>query len=130
MTSYVPEPVIFGRIDVPKITGSGPYEVIEFRNSFDARESSAGNHEGEQGAPQFGVRFDISYFEAVNDPVSQHQRVAKILEWESMLREPRLADEVCDVANRNDEMIVRELAGPRPNARARGHGPVCEVNRL
>ena len=59
----------FGRIDVPKITGSGTYEVIEFRDSFDARESSAGNHEGEQGAPQLGVRFDISFFEEVNDPV-------------------------------------------------------------
>src|SRR5260370_107733 len=118
------------RLDAAKIMGSGPHEVIQLSDSFDPRETSAGNHEGEQCASHLGVRFDIGFFEEVDDPVAQHQRVAKVFEWEGMLRESSLADETRDVADGDDQMIVLDLLWPRLHARTRAHSPVFEVDRL
>src|SRR5438876_278367 len=105
-------------------------EVVQLRHRLDAREPAAGDYEGEQRTAHLGVRFDVRFFEGVDDVIAQDEPVAEVLEGQRVLLKPRLTGKARDVAERDDEMIVLQLVRSRPKTRAGRHDLVLEIDGL
>src|SRR5262249_50967456 len=96
---------------------------------FDAGETAAGDYEGEQLAAQVHVViFDRRLFQGADDVIAQVQGVSQILERQRVFGQTRHAAKVCDVAEREDQIIIRNDVRVRAKAGARRHHFVLQVD--
>lgn len=56
------------------------HDVAQFSNDFDARKTSACNHERQQLAAQMDVGFDLRFIQRVNQVVTQIHRICEYAE--------------------------------------------------
>ena len=107
------------------------HEVVELGRHLDARESPAGDHEGEELAAQFRiVILDGSFLEGADDVAAQMERVGQVLERHRVLGQAAQAAEIRDVAERDHQMVVGDRVRVRAEARAGHHHLARQVDRF
>ncbi|TXT39240.1 MAG: hypothetical protein FD138_128 [Planctomycetota bacterium] len=103
-------------------------EIVQLGNALDAGEAAATDDERQQPFAFVGVRFVVGLFEHLHDCGSQPQCVAKIFERDRVLTHPRHEVRVQSRAERDDQMIERQLLRLRQELRAKCHDFAFEVD--
>ena len=105
-------------------------EVVHRRRSLDAGEAAAGDDERQQTLADAGAAFGVGLLEQRDHAVAQHDRIAERFHRERALLETGKAEEVRHRAERDHQMVVRQLVGVRIGAVRHDDGASREVDAL
>jgi hypothetical protein len=97
--------------DVLIIRRRPPDEVVELGRHLDSRETSAGDHEGEEALPNVGIRFDGGFLQRMENMVAQRKGVPQVLERQGMFLESWNLSKTRGVAEGHDEMVIVQSRG-------------------
>ena len=106
------------------------HEVVEFRHHLDARESAAGNHEGQQLAHQLrAIALDGGLLEGADDmTAAQRERVGQVLEGAGVLGETAHPAEIGHRAQGEHQVVERDLVRMGMKPRAGDHHLAREID--
>jgi hypothetical protein len=96
-----------GGLDAGEVLEGAGDQLAQLSHRLHAREAAAGHHEGEERLLGLGVGLDVRQLQAAHHVVAQAHRIGHVFHRQRVLGDAGHVAEVGDLAQAEDEVIVR-----------------------